>query len=195
MCFPRPVPLSLFLQILLPLYIKSWNSLPPPFKITQSKSTLECTLAQSYSLLSRFCLHPNLSILSSLSLAFHFAIKRFLANKSESSTTWLPTENHQLPELVDRRLGIYFFSNISNWNDREQLNAGQVWADYIVTIATCTKPAVNASDVSALLVCMALYPQMTCRHCSKFSVMPKFSPRNISPTKISTSMVVVVSAL
>ena len=30
----------------------------------------------------------------------------------------------------------------------------------------------SASGVSAVLVCMALYPQITCRHCSKFSVAP-----------------------
>ena len=33
---------------------------------------------------------------------------------------------------------------------------------YIVTIATC-----SASGVSALLVCTALHPQMSCRHCIK----------------------------
>ena len=46
---------------------------------------------------------------------------------------------------------------------------GWTWADYmyIVTIATC-----SASGVSALLVCTALHPQMTCRHCIKLSVAP-----------------------
>ena len=30
----------------------------------------------------------------------------------------------------------------------------------------------SASDVSALLVCIALHPKITCRHCSKFKVAP-----------------------
>ena len=45
------------------------------------------------------------------------------------------------------------------------LGASLSW--FILTIAT--QPAVPA-DVSALLVCMALHPQIVRRHCSKFSV-------------------------
>ena len=45
---------------------------------------------------------------------------------------------------------------------------GQAWADYIVTIAALQSS--NASGVPALLVCTALHPQITRRHCSEFSV-------------------------
>ena len=34
------------------------------------------------------------------------------------------------------------------------------------------EPELIASGVSPLLVCMALHPQITCRHCTKFSVAP-----------------------
>ena len=34
--------------------------------------------------------------------------------------------------------------------------------------------ASSATDVSVLLVYTALHPQITCRHFSKFSVMPKY---------------------
>ena len=44
------------------------------------------------------------------------------------------------------------------------------WADYIVTLNNYI--ASSASDVSALLVCTALQPRITRRHCSKFSVVP-----------------------
>ena len=47
---------------------------------------------------------------------------------------------------------------------------GQAWADYYCGnsyMYICS----SASGVSTLLICMALHPQITCRHCSRFSVM------------------------
>ena len=46
----------------------------------------------------------------------------------------------------------------------------RAWADYIVTIATYA--AVHASGVSTPLVCIAVHPQITRRHCSKLNVAP-----------------------
>ena len=58
---------------------------------------------------------------------------------------------------------------------------GRAWADYIVYIY------ISASGVSALLVCMAPHPQITRRHCSKFSVAPLliWTSKNSSTVKSS----------
>ena len=65
---------------------------------------------------------------------------------------------------------------------------GQAWADYIVTIATCS----STSDVSALLVCTALHTQTTCRRCSKFSVAPMSIWTSQNSSTVSSSVVLAV---
>ena len=49
--------------------------------------------------------------------------------------------------------------------------------------------ASSVSDVSALLVCTALHPQISCRQCSKFSVAPMLILMSQDSSTVSPSVV------
>ena len=54
---------------------------------------------------------------------------------------------------------------------------------------TCSYICSSANGVSALLVCAALHPQMTHRHCSKFSVAPLLTWTSQNSSTVSSSAI------